>query len=613
MGPFRVRLYRNKQAYAALDTLDVRVVVYSKSPETVKLKTVGASVRQTVTYLPFAKGDTAADGTPSTAQQRSEILVHKNRNVRKKIHKDEFLMYDLSMTIPKSRTLMSVHTAKHIEISHQLRVGVEVGKERIVFEHLKLQISAFPSSVSTATMARIGKVPSLCLEEGAEQAEPAQQQQQVYAENEPLEYPQPGRFDQYERMLSDETSSIPALENDAAFLGTATPRGPLVFQSDPNSPSQNSFDVDARRPVSAANHTALMQMPSNALRPGDVLPFQGSSPLDSPRRATQAYPSSPLATRHNYGAESPTFAEPVRQSRAPTTAQLIAEDYNRRYSQMPPAASSAAQPVASSTAEPSTHPAAQKGFMSAESEKVRLFERARAEAQDFQSGYQNGVEFPEQRGAAEESVPPAAAPITAAATAPAAASGASSAPRASFNYPSAADEKAALYERARNEVADFHKDDPNIVLQEEAPAPSLIAQSVPSAKAAAPIAMPSAEDEKQQMRRYYEAQDAVAQHHAEPAPTIAPPVATTPPAEATSPPATSPYLTKSEARAVEEKAKLNNHYAQQESGSSAASASSTQQFGLKMLANAASATTDSSLSQRLSTAPPPRPPKLPLS
>ena len=46
------------------------------------------------------------------------MLVSKNKNFRKKLKSGEFFMADLSVLIPKKPTIMSIHTAKHIEVSH---------------------------------------------------------------------------------------------------------------------------------------------------------------------------------------------------------------------------------------------------------------------------------------------------------------------------------------------------------------------------------------------------------------------------------------------------------------------------------------------------------------
>lgn len=111
-GPFQVKLFRNKEAYAPLDTVEVRIVTSNGSPNQEKLKSVTLGVRQTVTYFPGNRGG------PEAVTQKNAMLVSKNKNFRKKLKSGEFFMADLSVLIPKKPTIMSIHTAKHIEVSH---------------------------------------------------------------------------------------------------------------------------------------------------------------------------------------------------------------------------------------------------------------------------------------------------------------------------------------------------------------------------------------------------------------------------------------------------------------------------------------------------------------
>ena len=615
-GLYRVRLYRNKQSYAALDSVDVRVIVYSKAPNPTKLKSVSVGVRQTVTYLPQAKGDVASNAAPGTVQQRSEILAQKSKNIRKKINQDEFLMYDLSVTLPKSRTLMSVSTAKHIEIAHSLRVAVEIGKECIVFERLKMQISAFPSSVSAATTARIGHVPDLCLDNGALPAADenggeayASPTEPTYEDASPTR-PRP-RYDEYERMLMDDAGSIPRLQSDASFLGTPTPRGPLVFQAEQNhSPVTQSHDpgpyTPTGRPASVMAQTTLMQLPSNSVRPGDLLAFDGgvthvpSATLSRPSSVARMpmTPRSDRSTRQR--AASPTYAEPIRVARSPPS--------NAAAAPAPLSSVDARQPVGMhSTAPP------RRGFESAESEKVRLFERARAEAERYQNEYEHGATFPTGDAAgpassaadhpnytARTTNTAAAAPAAAASTAPRATAGAS--------FPTAAEEKAALYERARSEVDANHN--PSAGLAGTPPV------EVPDAHIPAPP--PSA----LRPTSYAGGAGGRAAAHADapalaapttsfgsqgsPNTTLQLPLVVTPPTEAPDPHTASPYLTKSEARAMEEKARLQHHYTQHNDAAAASTLAAPAPAPAPALASTSQA-------RPRSTTPPPRPPKLPLS
>ncbi|WFD45247.1 hypothetical protein MPSI1_003926 [Malassezia psittaci] len=592
-GAFRVKLYRNKEFYAPLDSIDIRLIVYSNSVDPAKLKGISLSVRQTVTYLPSSRNQISSNQGSNSVQQRSEVLAQKTKNIRKKLPPNEFMMFDLSVEVPKTRTLATTTTAKHIEITHSLRVAVEIGKECVVFERLKLQISSFMSSVSTSTMARIGNVPSLCLEPNSTTTHPTDpsmlQPRNTQLTNPPVpptHSPQESRnrFEVYERLLVNGSDSIPQLQNDAMFLGTPTPRRPLVFQTDSSaspvdSPLPDSSKTPPRqRPASVMAQTTLMQLPSNFVRPGDLLPYEGgiASPSRPASRRTsmlrmpQDSPTSPRSNR--FRAASPTFAEPIRVRRSGNTlsAQASPSHENRR-----PVSMMASYPVSS--------------FPSAENEKSRLFEQARAEAERYQSGYEQGASFPAlnefiatQQGTQDPmpNLQPAAATSSQNAL-PSDNPTQSATNKQSLSsigtYPSAADEKRNLYERAQQQVADFHRDDPSYVPSQASMAP-VSSESLP----------PSAFRPASAIGPHPDSSNLSTSNRS----ALQPPLSLIPPADSSEPSAPSPYLTESEARAVDEKARLQQHFAQQE-----AAHASTQQ---------------ASRPNSMATAPP-RPPKVPLS
>ncbi|WFD00972.1 hypothetical protein MYAM1_003731 [Malassezia yamatoensis] len=592
-GAFRVKLYRNKEFFAPLDSIDLRLIVYSKSFDPAKLKGVSLSVRQTVTYLPSSRSQLSSDQGPNSVQQRSDVLAQKTKNLRKKLLPNEFMMFDLSVEIPKAKTLATVTTAKHIEITHSLRVAVEVGKECVVFERLKLQISSFTSSVSTSTMARIGNVPSLCLEPNPTSTQPTEPSLMQQRETQftsppmsPMHSPQDSRnrFEVYERLLVNGSDGIPQLQNDATFLGTPTPRRPLVFQTDSNpspidSPSPVSSKTPPRqRPASVMAQTTLMQLPSNFVRPGDLLPYEGG--IASPSRPASRRTSmlrmpqdSPTSQRSNrFRAASPTFAEPIRVRRSGNalSAQASASQDNRR-----PVSMMASYPITS--------------FPSAENEKSRLFEQARAEAERYQSGYEQGASFPalDQSIAAQQSDQQSLPNLQPAAATSSRNPMPSDNPRPSASnkqslsshdtYPSAADEKRNLYERAQQQVADFHRDDPSYMPSQASMAPISSESLPPSAFRPASVIGPQPNSSNLSASNRS---------------TLQPPLSLIPPSNSSEPSAPSPYLTESEARAVDEKSRLQQHFAQQDT---------------------ANAPTQQASRPNSLTMAPPRPPKVPLS
>lgn len=389
---------------------------------------------------------------------------------------------------------------------------VVIGNNKISFEHVDLQISGFYSNVSAATTARIGTVPELCDVNGPRTDRPAAERHNIFlSEGDDLmnESALPDTFESnngsvapvqsgYAAIYENQGMQMPDLDaNDADVLGTPTPRGPVRNQFMNQPPEAESM---------LAPRTSLSGPPGGGVPPQssvDASPvMQGSSSLEA-------------------------IAVPMRRPQPSGTAST---PLNARNGPGPASSSAAAH---------------SQGFVSAEQEKVRLFERARAEAEQFQAQMPDGVQFPEAELANSTAT---AAPVSSAAY------GKASTPHAAF--PSAAEEKANLYQRAREEVIAYHGGEPE------------------AAVAPGPAAQRPADTEKDQMRRYYEAQDAVARHRAEQeavasgtmstnasAPQV-PSVSTNmdTPLPSGSVSETSPYLTQSEARAVHEKSQLQSHF-----------------------------------------------------
>lgn len=108
-GPFEVKVFRNQKAFAPADVVDVRVIVNSQAPKRVKLKSITVMIRQITVFK-----------TPQRApDRRLEILATKTKSLRKKLATNEFFLQDMALTLPKKSTVMSVHTAKHIQITHE--------------------------------------------------------------------------------------------------------------------------------------------------------------------------------------------------------------------------------------------------------------------------------------------------------------------------------------------------------------------------------------------------------------------------------------------------------------------------------------------------------------
>ncbi|KAK0549145.1 hypothetical protein OC845_003261 [Tilletia horrida] len=200
------KVFRNQTCYGPGDTVNIRIIVTSDRISPVKLKNLSFAVRETITYR-GGPGGTTKGGAPTTdgggdptpagsnaplgaspqpaSTQKTEVICTKTKSIGKKMYKGDTLMFDLSAAIPKTHSLMSVATAKHIGVSYTMRIVVDLGggdkaastsnptaaaaslnaaKENagsIVMDHLPMTISNFLRSVSEDIVRAIGHVDGL--------------------------------------------------------------------------------------------------------------------------------------------------------------------------------------------------------------------------------------------------------------------------------------------------------------------------------------------------------------------------------------------------------------------------------------------------------------------
>lgn len=155
-----VRVYRKQTCYAPGDKVDIRVILTSKNVNPVKIKSVAFSVRETVTFKGSKRGSRMLGGSTKAANQKTETIAQKALSLGNKIYKGDVKTYDLSLTIPKTHSLMTIQTAKHIEVAYAIRVYVD-SKKPIVIDHLPLTMTTVPRATSESIVSAIGFVPGL--------------------------------------------------------------------------------------------------------------------------------------------------------------------------------------------------------------------------------------------------------------------------------------------------------------------------------------------------------------------------------------------------------------------------------------------------------------------
>lgn len=154
----RVKVLRNRTCFGPGDSIDVRVIISSERVTPIKIKNVSFSVRETITFKNSTK---KTFGSNKAASQKTETLSSKSKSFGKKVYKGDMHTFDLACQIPRTHTLMTIQTAKHIEVSYTLRVQVETAKKPIIIDHLPITVSNFTRTASDALVARIGWVPGL--------------------------------------------------------------------------------------------------------------------------------------------------------------------------------------------------------------------------------------------------------------------------------------------------------------------------------------------------------------------------------------------------------------------------------------------------------------------
>lgn len=154
------RVYRKQTCYGPGDKVEVRVILTSKNVSPVKIKSVALSIRETVTFKGNKRGSRLLGGPSKAANQKTESIAQKAQSLGTKLYRGDTKTYDMSVTIPKSHALMTIQTAKHIEVAYEMRVYVDT-KHPIVLDHLPLTITNVPRATSATIVPLIGFVPGL--------------------------------------------------------------------------------------------------------------------------------------------------------------------------------------------------------------------------------------------------------------------------------------------------------------------------------------------------------------------------------------------------------------------------------------------------------------------
>lgn len=598
----RAKLRRQRYAFAPGDKVSVKVIVSSSRVEPAKIKSVAVTIKETVTFhgvKPSRKSLTSSSTSAKPSMQRVEIISQKAKTVGKKIYKGDSNDYDLECIIPKSHPMMSISTGKHIEVSYTLRVYVDISKSPIVIDHIPMMMTTFPRQTSLGLMRKIGFVQGLSERELLiDDDDDASTQRGVSRSVRPAHtrsnsYAGSSSGGGISRRSSGYTQSNLTRRDTVKTQSTVTGPGmagrgvpgQLFAAFGPGYPPPAPFGVaqDAPRPMFAgpasiaegnltpAERAAMYHHsydPDRARAAGveydDYGDLDSSAPytMQQPRLITEEDeyddPNSFSAPQRYSFAGYPTQQPPSRPQTASQAAELEkerlyerarqqAERNQRRAAQAQamaqgtgtPAQMEAARRMANTpSSSSSAHLATAAASPRTEQEKLRLWERARREAEAYQRGFSEGATFPteeaprrphsvqprgrssdafwlDNQGASSKqpgkAVPAARTALPASGSVPA--------------FPSAEDEKKRLYEQAKAQT-EAHiqsrrmsaSSDTSSGTGHHTPASEASSAAEPSVMAGVrPIeARETPLSEKEQMRRYYAAQDEVQRFQSRP-------------------------------------------------------------------------------------------------
>ena len=424
---FRMKIMKNRIYFAVGEPIALRAIVHSHTNVPRKVKNIKVSLLQTLI--------TSEGGGQSS---KEVVLATKSHSIRKKLANDEVGMYDLSVIVPKRRTLMDVSAAEHIEVYHNIIVELATEVEKLVIDKVLVRITPFTETASAAIMGRIGPEDELYSAGGTE----------AVRDSEPV--------------FVDSSAGANQLPVDQlSTMSPTSPRVPRVFQDQTNAvdavdvTESHVPDLPVRNQFMAPVSSGAFDLPG-AMRPGEVVRLERDTSFMRRPASTMEFANS-----------TPTPGY-YRQSLPP---QLFAS----------------------------------------ETEKQRLFDNARSEARAYQAQFEGNTEFAEDLEPAEataRTVPPATSPTTG----------------ASQRFSTAADEKAALYNRAQQEVRSYY----------EPPAEAATPASAAPAAPAETGRFPTAAEEKTAL--YNRAQQEVRSYYEPPTASAAAPIVTDPVTETTTMP-----------------------------------------------------------------------------
>lgn len=442
-GLIRAKIHRSASCFAPGDRVKVKIIVFSNRVEPAKLKSVAFSIKQTVTFhgvknsrLNLTSNSAANENKP--ASQHVETITSKAKQVGKKLYKGDSFNYDLECVIPKTHSLMTISTAKHIEVSYTMRVYVDISKAPIVIDHIPMLMTTFNRGESTNLIRKIGFVQGLSErdlviddDDDDDNYDTTSQIVSRTASQRPSASRSgslggssvgPGYYDNLRRRDTVMTAysgpgmagrGVPGQIFEYGSYGGASEYYPdaragahprSAFAGPPVKGAEGATLSATERAALAHYHTATAGDAFTLVV--DYSTFATASGLGTPPVAPRSQFLSiaeETRQRNNLSRNSVSSREQLGQAeeekeRLFQRAREQAERSQRRADERRANATSQRLSLQTPPVSILQHPppAAANTMTEAEAEKQRLYERARREAETYQRGYQHGVTFPEE-------------------------------------------------------------------------------------------------------------------------------------------------------------------------------------------------------------------------
>ena len=156
---YQITVMNNKIYYAIGEPISLRTLILSRVNVPKKVKGLKVSLMQTRTYIEEGKKTT-----------KEIVLESKSKSLRKKLRNGEAAMHDFMLEVPKKRTLIDVHSAEHIQVSHHVNVQLNTEMGTLTVDRIVVRITPFTEVASAAIMDRIGS--DISLTHGGKKEEP---------------------------------------------------------------------------------------------------------------------------------------------------------------------------------------------------------------------------------------------------------------------------------------------------------------------------------------------------------------------------------------------------------------------------------------------------------